>query len=142
MSQHLVGVLLKDKNFVPLCSAAETDLSKPVFAYKGDFDKSEIPVYICKMKSEKDIEKIYKIGELKISDFYLEQLKLNEQDNREDKKVIKIISTLSDSGDLAITLDIGDFYVFKPLKVYEANIFEEKRNLRNVKILCLIMATL
>ena len=125
MSQHLVGVLLKDKNFVPLCSAAETDLSKPVFAYKGDFDKSEIPVYICKMKSEKDIEKIYKIGELKISDFYLEQLKLNEQDNREDKKVIKIISTLSDSGDLAITLDIGDFYVFKPLKVYEANIFEE-----------------
>ena len=67
MSQHLVGVLLKDKNFVPLCSAAEKYLSKPVFAYKDDFDKSQIPVYICKMKSEKDIEKIYKIGELKIS---------------------------------------------------------------------------
>lgn len=125
MIQPIVGIVGKEKQFVSLLDADAADFQKSVFVYKSDFEKGALPVYVCAMKTKTDVKKIYKIGELKISQFYFSQLKNDENDAAENKQVVKLAALLSDEGALSIQVFIGDFYTFKLLKLYEANIYDE-----------------
>lgn len=124
MIQPIVGIKLKNKSFVSLLNA-EGKNAKQVFVYGDDFDEGKIPVFLCKMQTEKKIQKIFKVGQIEIPESYLKQIKTNADDVDSNKNVIRITTTLSEEGMLSINVAFGLNKSFRPLKLYETNVISE-----------------
>lgn len=116
MIRPIVGIRVKDKHFISLLNAEGAE-KKSVQVTAGDFEDCQIPVYSCKITQENRIEKIYKIGQIKISDVVFENLKEDED--------FKITSSLTDKGELSILVQTGKNSSYKPLKIYETNIYDD-----------------
>lgn len=116
MIRPIVGIRVKDKHFISLLNAEGAE-KKSVEVTSNDFENCQIPVYTCKVSQENKIEKIYKIGEIQISDIVFENLKEDEN--------FKITSSLSEKGHLSILVETGKNSSYRPIKVYETNIYDE-----------------
>lgn len=123
MVQPIIGIRLKNKGFVSLLNA-KGEYSKSIFVYRNDFTNLELPVYACKMASQTKIDKVFRIGKISLSEFYLNQIKNKENDTSKDN-VVKIVSTLDEDGNLSIVVNVGNVVDFNPVKIYETNIYEE-----------------
>lgn len=123
MVQPIIGIRLKNKGFVSLLNA-KGEYSKSIFVYRNDFTNLELPIYACKMASQTKIDKVFRIGKISLSEFYLNQIKNKENDTSKDN-VVKIVSTLDEDGNLSIVVNVGNVVDFNPVKIYETNIYEE-----------------
>lgn len=127
MIQPIVGIKLKNKNFISLLNAKAKE-PKQVLVYRDDFDEGKIPVFLCKMQSDIKIQKIFKVGMIEVPENYLEQLDFRSNDTESNKNAVRITTTLSDEGKLSINVAVGKNKSFKPLKMYETNVFNEIEN--------------
>lgn len=124
MIQPIVGIKLKNKSFVSLLNSKSTE-PKQVVLYGDDFENGAVPVFLCKMQTEVKIQKIFKIGQIKISDEYLSQIQFDKEEKDSQKKIIRISSSLGNSGILKITVAIGQNKNFVPIKIYETDVAKE-----------------
>ncbi|MCR5613351.1 adenylate/guanylate cyclase domain-containing protein [Treponema sp.] len=128
--QVIVGVRINNKSFVSLLNV-QSEYPKSLLLYKQDFVNCKISLYACLMQSEIKIEKVYKIGNISIEQNYIDELLENENESSDYKSVVKVVTSLEKNGYLKIQVFIGKNNSFRPLKIYDTNIFDEIESLEN-----------
>lgn len=124
MIKPIIGIRLSNKKFVSLLNK-DSSFAKTITVSMDSKNHPDISVYLCRMKSEKEIQKIYKLGSICVNEKYF---------NSEKKSDIQIASFLDDSGVMNIKVyvmldgvrELASEYEFNIAEIIENRVTQEK----------------